>query len=349
METTNFLRALAIVAVIVIHVIAADSQYLQQNGLPIPDYFLNLNLFSRFSVPVFIAISGYGLAKSFTKKWSDKLKLKLLSDFYFHRTFRLLPWYFFWAIIIYLYLNFVGQGPANYGQTPFWKLLLFGKVDYHLYFVPMILKLYLIFPLLWLAIHKFPRLTLVAAFLWQIYFYRQLDATTLSDQQQYLQAGSWLFYFVFGIFLARRPVLANLQLQLFSILLLLAGFFWSLFRAYSQKALGVDPIIFTRFTQIPILLYATGVILSGLFFIPPILPRLPAYLSTSLTSLGKHSYSVYLCHTLILRLAVRNLDIFSRLPFALSVIVVLLGAYLASWLTIKLVKIPSLILDNLRQ
>lgn len=344
MILTNTLKAIAIIAVVAIHILAAQSLFLQQHNLPTPDYFLNLNLFFRFSVPLFVALSGFGLAKSFGTHLPGLPGL--LRDYFVRRLFRLLPWYLFWGTIIYLYINYIGQGSATYGSTPIWTLFVFGKIDYHFYFVPMIFVLYLLFPLLWALIRKFPWLMLSAAFLWQIYRYWQLDTTILSDQQQYIQAGSWVFYFVLGVYLALRPKLLSYSPAiLLSCLLLFGGLFLSLSRTYSQKALGVDPIIFTRFTQIPVLLYSTGFILSSLFVVPRLISYFPSFLLSLLVSLGEHSYQIYLCHTLILRLAVRNLDIFTRLPFLLSLIVVLAGAYGGSLITSSLLKSSSRLLS----
>lgn len=331
-KTTNLLRALAIIAVIVIHTAAAQTLFLRQHSLAVPNHFLTLDLLVRFSVPLFVALSGFGLAKSFSEKWKagglpNPQRLPgLLRDYFFRRVLRLLPWYFFWGAVIYLYINFIGQGLSTYGSIPVWELFVFGRVDYHLYFVPMIFTLYLVFPLLWLLVKKFPKLTLLIAFLWQIRIYQQLNDTTLSDQQQYIQMASWLFYFVLGIFLASqgetlRSWQKKLWLKLGIIILTVSSFIFLHQHTLRLREIDIDPIIFTRFTQIPVLFYSTGIILSGLAIVPEIISRLsysPANLLTAfLVSLGELSYLVYLNHTLVLRFLTRSPINITAWPFPL--------------------------------
>ncbi len=137
----DILRAVAIFGVILIHIIGSSFHFWDQ-GSPAWVIFLTLDQLFRFSVPLFVFISGYTLYLKYKQNFK-------YFEFYLKRAARILPWYFFWSLIIYIYIHTtVAKGFVDY---PTWKLILLGKVDYHLYFVSMIFQLYLLFPvLLWL-------------------------------------------------------------------------------------------------------------------------------------------------------------------------------------------------------
>ena len=157
----DVLRGIAIFGVILIHIIGASFHFWNK-GSATWFIFLTLDQLFRFSVPLFVFISGYTLYS----KYKEHFKYW---EFYSKRAFRVLPWYFVWSLIIYLYINFtVKPGFVNY---PTWKLILLGKVDYHLYFVSMIFQLYLLFPVfLWLY-KKFRSSFVIVLFVLEVLLY----------------------------------------------------------------------------------------------------------------------------------------------------------------------------------
>ena len=231
---------------------------------------------------------------------------------------------------IYIYLNLT---------TPLWKLLVSGTADYHLYFVPLIFKFYLIFPLLWLSVKKFPRPTLFAALLWQLYWYYQIPSLDISDQEQYRNLASWIFYFILGIFLASQNQVLEKKKAVFFIFLTIGGFIWTVLEANSLRNLGIDPIVYTRFTQIPIIFYSTGLILTGLSFASYLPTRLPAYLSTFVLSVGNHSYIIYLCHPLVLRILIEKTNLITSLPTIVAVVIVFTLSYLLALATSRIIRV----------
>lgn len=258
-------KGLAIIAVVAIHAFSSTIGNSPVN--------LFVDQLSRFTVPLFVALSGYGLALSFTKNNN-------LIHFYFKRVLKLLPWFLFASVLILIYKG--GYDFLNYHT---WTMILRGQADYHLYFVPMIFRLYLIFPLLFYIVRKYPRLALVAALLIQIVWYEYSRGWL--DQMQYVRPESWIFYFVLGIYLSFRPMIHASKYMLLFGLILTFG------HAYLLQQSGVDMLIATRFTRLPVILYATGVILFVINW---------QFRNSQLAILGKYSYQIYLLHTITLRI-----------------------------------------------
>ncbi|MDO8515230.1 MAG: acyltransferase [bacterium] len=275
---SDLLKGLAIIAVVAIHSFSTSV-----GSSPVS---LFVDQLSRFAVPLFIALSGYGLAMSFAKNNN-------LIHFYFKRVLKLLPWFVFASVLILIY-----KGGSDFLNYHTWTMILRGGADYHLYFVPMIFRLYLIFPLLFFIVNKFPRLALVAALLTQIIWY-EYSAGWL-DQMQYLRPESWIFYFVLGIYLIKNKL--NFKP------LVAIGFIIMFVHAVYLQSIGTDMILVTRFTRLPVILYATGFIL---FFVNWQVTNKP------LEILGKYSYQIYLLHTLVLRILPNTINPFILTPLVL--------------------------------
>lgn len=282
----DIFRAVAIVAVILIHLAAS---HLDERSILISQI-------GRFCVPLFVALSGFGLARKYLATSFD------FGDFIKRRIWRLLPQYIFWSLIIYAAVNLVfRQDLIMYGRQTIIELLVWGKADYHLYFVPMIVVLYAIFPLLFFISRRFPTLLLGAALLGQSWWYFLIvkHPGGWSDQEQYRFALTWIFYFVLGIYLAIK------RLPSWSGFFLAAGVGIGLVlveqNTIVRLAAHVDPLIATEFTNFPVMSYSTAFILLAIY-ISTHLTFPNNFVVRFLVRMGKISYIVYLSHTLVLRL-----------------------------------------------
>lgn len=135
-------RAVAIMAVVLIHV---SSFAFAKSTLGTVDSRISLflNQISRFSVPLFVFISGVGLSLGYKK---EKGYFYFLSK----RLRKVVPSYLVWGLIYVIVIN------QNYDISTWPKLFLKGdKIYYHLYFIPMIITLYLLFPIFYSKIKKF--------------------------------------------------------------------------------------------------------------------------------------------------------------------------------------------------
>jgi peptidoglycan/LPS O-acetylase OafA/YrhL len=286
---SNLLKGLAILAVISIH---ACSRYIE---LPAA---LFIDQLSRFAVPLFVTISGYGLTMSFGKNNN-------LLNYYIRRVWKILPWFVLASLIIMIFRNWFENAGFDLLDYHTWtNAVMRGGADYHLYFVPMIFKFYLIFPLLFFVVKKFPKTALLLSLVWQIYWYHRISVGTevlgnhnviWPDQMQYLAPETWIFYFVLGIYIVFKPKILNSR---FYILLAVVGFILTFLNGLILQGSGINSLVATRFTRLPVILYATGVILWGFSL---------NFRFKILNSLGKYSYQIYLFHTIILRIAFKFL------------------------------------------
>ncbi len=326
----DVLRAVSIIGVILIHIIGSSLHFWRE-GSTVWTVFISIDQFFRFSVPLFVFISGFFLYS----KYASSFKYW---EFYSRRIARVIPWYVVWSLIIYIYINLtVAPGFVNY---PTWKLIFLGKVDYHLYFVSMIFQLYLLFPVLLWLYKKFRSNLVIALFIFEVILYLifSLDGQKLIhlpwrfyEQQQYLFFGTWVFYFVLGFVLSDRRSLSAIKhsfplskfILFFVTLAILA---YSIYDSLHLVSSTADTNVATRSTRIPVLLYSTSFLISAHIYSELFL-KINKYLLKILLYFAKISYLVYLIHALIMRIlgnfilpnSLVNLIIFTTLVFSLSI------------------------------
>ena len=294
-------KALAILAVIMLHIESTLPWSITRTSYT-QELSTALDQLNRFSVPVFIFLSGYGLSVS------TKTPIKLI-DFYKRRFIRIIPAYIFWSIIIYILLSVIPEW--NTSQNIAWHrlptVLILGQADYHLYFIPVIIMYYLVFPLGYYLNQHHPRKFLTSAFLLQALYLVVLHLNLIaeffpqwqnSDYWQYFNPLAWIGYFGLGISLSSEVFSQEIKkisryipwLILFSYCILVIN---AIFSIYS----GTDPLLAQKFTRIPVMAYATVFCLwiySG---------KLWQTLSENkvLVQIGIHSLTIYYVHTLVIR------------------------------------------------
>lgn len=299
---TSALKALAISAVVVIHFFTLFKQSPFWNNSDWQSWAVLIDRLSRISVPLFVALSGYGLSQ----KYAQKLPL---GEFYKNRLFKLLPPYLLWSVFYFFFAWFYYHWQMASNIQDFLTLLILGKVDYHLYFVPMILQLYLLFPLIFFFWKKSPKLTLLMALLFQLkwfwlFSYHNQAPFNLkyfvNDVEQYVFSPNWLWYFVLGFQLPTIISWLNSGRKFWRQLLWPTFVLsWLGLSAYSyfQLRQGINALNVLRFTQYHTMVFVTlGIIVLAWQFSK--FKSLPA----PLIWLGKYSYQLYLSHYLWLRL-----------------------------------------------
>ncbi len=198
LQEFDVLRVAAALAVIAIHVTAG---YIDKSSLA---YLWNHVV--RFAVPLFIVISGFLLYHTDR----DAPVLSPLS-FYRKRLKRILWPFFIWSFIYCLFSAYLlrWNNPILFLVT--WgKSLLWGNAYYHLYFLPIILQFYLLYPLLRRWLLKKPRqlfavcllLTLACQILLYLYLLHIISLPYRYNSLYLLSFPVWLFYFVLGMFTA---------------------------------------------------------------------------------------------------------------------------------------------------
>lgn len=300
------IKAVAITAVIFLHTLTLfpDSIY-TSNYFKL--LFITLNQTARFCVPLFLALSGYGLSKKYgSKKLSPK-------KFLLKRIKKLIPLYFLWSIIfliIFYISNSWFYSDANWLRSFFW-----GETDYHLYFIPLIFQFYFLF-VFFPKIKKRQRLLTLTIIiggiqaLWLLLIrtssLQQVSFTDFltDDQLQYRLFTNWLFYFLFGGVLARFNLSKIRKIKYLKKILVVITLFGLTWAVYDSQVIieKTNNIIYaTSFTRLPVFIYSTGLIAILIIYGKKIFDR-QTLKTPILASIGRHSYLIYLSHTLLLRI-----------------------------------------------
>lgn len=212
----DFIRTVAILAVVVIHVSTA---FLDRT-LPFTasfDFLLLINQFSRFAVPLFFAISGYMLAVRYSGSFSKTL-------FYKKRILRIIPPYLFW-IVIYFFIVFPHPGVSPISKT-FLDSILTGNASYQLYFIPSIIVLYAFFPF--------------------ILLYKKIIFSKVSLMILFICTAALLTYIYYGDL--KLPFHTAIRGALYNLLPFLAGIYAAFNRIKLSKLAAKHTIAISFFT-----------------------------------------------------------------------------------------------------
>lgn len=301
-------KAVAIIAVVLLHILSLfpDSIY------TVCDFniiFIVLNQVARFSVPLFLALSGFGLARKYQGKCLSPQK------FIGGRLKKLLPLYLLWSAILLIMLQV--SHTWFQGEVSFWQGILLGNIDYHLYFVPLIFQFYILFALIskllpkhyfkWLLAGTGISQILLFAFIrWALM--QEAGLLTdffLNDQVQYRLFANWFFYFTLGLFAAQLNLKRLRERSLWIIVLfgiILTSLSWMVNDAQELINTTNNIAYSTSFIRPSVFLYASAVILTVIIYGPVLLKTTKRDFKI-LQMIGKYSYLIYLSHTLALRIA----------------------------------------------
>lgn len=202
----DFLRAMACLCVVLIHVTANPLYY----AIPgTPEYLILLvaNQFTRFAVPAFVFISGFVLANTYLVTGNPFNYFLFLK----RRLGAVLPLYVLWSTGYHVYLHLVEGGhpwPQYFQELA--RSLVLGTAAYHLYFIVLICQFYLLAPMFLRLARWRPssRWLIGAGFLWQLaatvynYYWAALPGVPfLTVMVEYLDRNFllWMGYFIMGM------------------------------------------------------------------------------------------------------------------------------------------------------
>jgi len=285
-------RAIAIVAVIILHlttVIVTSPEKVM--NLP---QFLFIDQIGRFSVPAFIFISGMGLG------FSLRNKPKKFSEFFKARMSKILPLYIIFSFIYF----FLPVPQSNHYVLGFISDLFMGKANFHLYFIPIIVQLYIIFPYIYRYSKNLNFILIILAINLLLLVFVDYSIQIHGIIKHLLDYNScifWSFYFIFGIYCSYNIFKIKSFLEKHKncllILFLIAGtiiFFDSITSFKSSGQVNIKTICFLR----PAVLFYT---LSFLMFVFSF-----NWINTALNSifnyLSRASYFIYLSHVAFLQI-----------------------------------------------
>lgn len=316
---TDLFRIIAILFVVLIHSTSgAEYAFLRQHNFLSLDFLgVLLNQLGRFSVPLFVMLSGYGLALSSKSKSIRFLKAEDYKIFFAGRFSKILLPYLFLSFVFLFFSSkgFSFEGYESWSSQLSENLLIYtraiikGNADYHFYFFVIIIELYFLFPLLFLLASRSSGIWILIAFLLNQLFW------TYPMRNWLLAAGIerpifpssffiyWVYYFYFGIWVAfyqeklRTDFFRGWKLSLPLTLLVIS--FAYIMREYIHLSYHIhDPGSYNHFHRMSVVVYSTL-----FFYVLLLLPRKENIKHTKLISaLAAASFFVYIYHTMILRL-----------------------------------------------
>ncbi|MBG9979957.1 acyltransferase [Facklamia lactis] len=283
----DYFRGLAIIAVILIHItapITGQTEAGRDLNIEPSIIAIVLNQLSRFAVPIFLLLSGWGLDMADAYGRSDSYV-----EFIWSRLRKIWSTYLIWNVV-YALINFPLKGePISFLQ--FLLNILRGSNSYHLYFVPLISILYLLYPVLsYIALNRLLMFSFVSLFLIQHigdYWWPFIPY----DQWQHFYTYS--FFFVVGIWFSncfeeKIKFFSQYKLIVYFILLV------SALLVVGESVINEGMVVAT--TRPLVTIYSLALFLS----VALINNGITEFWEKVLSTLGDHSYDIYLSHVLTL-------------------------------------------------
>lgn len=309
LQAIEFIRGISMLGVVAIHV---GSQHLLAVGGANMHLIALLEIASRFSVPIFFFISAFGMFYNL-----DLQQPFHYGDYLRRRGKTVLVPYVVWSIIYMLHNAWVGGTTAGLTLYGLCFNLFFGTASYQLYFMVLLLWFYLLMPV-WIWLVKRINLAgLGALLLFQIGFdywcehlinplaFQSAMIQTLLNNRLNYWILCYVFIFVLGGYLA-------VHIESFMVFMercrgrIVAGFWASLalllgYYYYLLLGKGYTPLegVFTAHQLCPLGIIYT--LTASLFFFTIFtIWRLPDGLKPVLSTLGQHSYFMYLAHPILI-------------------------------------------------
>ena len=299
-EALDFARVLSMLAVIVIHVTAPYMGWNSDVTVCGMNLAFILNQACRFSVPLFILLSGTALglkdgtvsAVPFWKKRFAKVGIPYVVWFILYELnnhdFRLSA-----------YLEDISAAPAAHLRR-----FLLGQAAPHLYFISILLQLYLLYPLIEKTLRKAPRTTLGAALAVtctaQLLFDLGREGVWLLPSAVapywWMLFPVWLAYFVLGA-CCSGEVLSKTEEVCKRNGPMIVGATAAALVAFVLRANATENLSAVKLSLLPV----TVLVLLGAMALWKLMGRWSA-VRTINAFLAKHSMTVYFCHVLILGL-----------------------------------------------
>lgn len=231
----DFIKGLAIFAVLIMHI-----NYFYKGNLG-ELYFLIIKI-CRFAVPFFIISSGFLL------KLEDYTK-ESIKNFYKRKFFRIIIPYLIFCIFLFILKKY------NFNLNNILKILD-GEISPQLYFIPVLIQLYIIYPLINKTINKIgTKKSLIFSFLISV-----ITMILLPKIYNFHTFLPYLFFFVFGIVSKKyyknygiKDTLEKINIVNFSLIIFIIYFAFSFLEKaeeYSNFQLIYAPILFILFFYI---------------------------------------------------------------------------------------------------
>jgi surface polysaccharide O-acyltransferase-like enzyme len=343
LDSLDTLRAVAALAVVMIHVSAAILLTVppQGRGFQVAGF---INQFSRFAVPAFVLITGAGLFYNYGRRTNFSAP-----QYYWRRLKSLGVPYLFWSITYTIWYAFVERNFHEFGKRLLVALLTADAV-YTFYYFLIVVPFYLLFPLVrclarsrWMDLAAALAIVGNGIIVWFAFPHPKVAlGPFLSDMYPY--AGFtplwWMGPFLLGGWMAWRwePLTAFLRRTWVGLMALAAVLLiWVMREFYTYVSMGKLAYVATNFR--PSAYWYGLVIMLGLVGVGAAWTERASWVKKAVLSFGKYSFGVYLVHPLFMQVTAKLLHLLNIGPvvyLALNLILVLTGSYLAARLIDKI-------------
>ena len=309
----EYIRGISMLGVVGIHIGAAYlGQHTTPDAIANPHIVALLEIFTRFSVPIFFFISAFGLFYNL-----DLSQPFVYKDFLKRRYKAVVVPYVVWSLFYIVHYCILWQDPGPLNPITILYDLFFGLANYQLYFMVLLIWFYLMMPMWVWAVKRLDNVKLVwllvaqiainylLCFIWNPY---TIENPILNRFAIY-HLNYWVIHYVF-IFLLGGYLAVHMNGFMEFMAKYRSGivvFFWLTVAAhlgyyyYLLTVRGYTPLegVATAHQLAPTgIIYTLGA--SLFFFTIFTLWQLPDFLRPVLSLLGKHSYFMYLAHPLAL-------------------------------------------------
>ena len=306
----EYIRGISMLGVVGIH----TGAYSLSNPSVNVHLFALLEIFTRFSVPIFFFVSAFGLFLN------HDLKSKLnYVDFTIRRSRTVLLPYIVWSLLYMVHYTFISQDMSIWTAPLLYEFLLFGLASCQLYFLVILLWFYTLMPV-WRSMvsriieHPFRDLGILLIF--QIIFnYYSSYLLKVDVSNHYLskllsyRLNYWVLHYLFifllgavcavkyAVFEQLIPRYQRAIKIFFPITLsgMLAFYYYLVYVSHSTPEQAVNTA--HQLSPIGVLYTLSATLFLFMLFNHNKMPKL---VNIILASLGKHSYLVYLVHPLIM-------------------------------------------------
>ena len=269
-EFLDYLKAVCVIMVIITHYGWEDKTS--------PFFTMLINM----AVPVFMIVSGYNFAMSNRKKADGNLEKMYGWNMMKPKLIRfLLP---FFAICLLEILLLAAQDK----NIPLFRIFVLGAYGPGSYYVPIMLQLLVIFPLIYLMIAYNAKLGLAVAALANLAFEVCVIVFDMDKYYYRLSIGRYLLLIAFGCYLYLHPEQRVKPYQMW--MMFLAGL------AYLIAVFGFDKDFelfgYWKTTAMPVAFYIFPIVI--LLFRKFYHCTIPGFVGRLLTQIGKASYHIFL-------------------------------------------------------
>ncbi|MFC4075947.1 acyltransferase [Salinithrix halophila] len=289
----NFLRGLACLGVLIVHVSAT---YYYKNGQVWDEAIIFLNQIGRFGTPAFAVLSGFLLFYPYFQKPF------FLSRFTRSKLVKIVSPFMVWGLFYFALSQWIHPSSLQLSFSQIVKLFGLGQSFYHLYFMSLVIQFYAVFPLLqrwlttslrwWVALGG----ALIVNTVLLLLRADHLDGLAQAVLLEKAILPSWIFYFIFGGFIAFHWERLSHHLRAYAwsylviglLLILGAMLEYQHFGIYTSKRLS-------NLVNIPLLSLAVFALFS--------LIKESGWIVRSVMEIGSRGFGIYLIHPLVLFLA----------------------------------------------